>query len=169
MNILLCESHYRSRSWIQALKDNKSLYLLSVLTEEYNLFIKMGFKKTKICNLNPKHLKLHHDTTEVIKYLKKFETDYSLNLNKYILMDRTLRTKKYSLTLQYAFEVIKSEIDFLTNNKIKLIFMEATWFHGVILCKIAEKMNIPVLVPVRDKILPETFHFFYGYNREKFY
>ena len=59
MNILLCESHYRSRSWVKALKKNKNLHILSVLTEEYNLFLDIGIPKNKICNLNPKNLDLN--------------------------------------------------------------------------------------------------------------
>ena len=169
MNILLCESHYRSRSWFKALEKNKELFVLSVLTEEYNLFLKMGFPKTKICNLNPKNFKTHEDISKITFFLNKFEKDYSVNINKYILMDRTLRTKKDNIIIQYVYNIIKNEIDFLKKNKIRLIFMEATWFHELILCKIADKLKIPVLVPVRDKIISDKFYFFYGHDREKFF
>ena len=53
--------------------------------------------------------------------------DYSLNINKYILMDRTLRTKKDNVILQYVYNIIKRELEFIKKNKIQLIFMEATW------------------------------------------
>ncbi len=169
MNILLCESHYRSRSWAKALEENKNLFILSVLTEEYNLFLDNGIPKNKICNLNPKNLKLEHDISKIMTFLNDFEKDFSLNINKYILMDRTLRTKKDNVILNYVYNIIKCEIDFIKKNKIQLIFMEATWFHELILCKIAEKFKIPVLVPVRDKIISDTFYFFYGENRENFF
>ena len=67
-------------------------------------------------------------------------------------MDRTLRTKKDNVILQYVYNIIKSEIEFIKKNKIQLIFMEATWFHELILCKIADKLKIPVLVPVEIKL-----------------
>ena len=169
MNILLCESHYRSRSWVKALEKNKSLYILSVLTEEYNLFLERGIPKNKICNLNPNNLKLNQKISKIITFLNGFEKNYSLNINKYILMDRTLRTKKDNVILQYVYNIIKRELEFIKKNKIQLIFMEATWFHELILCKIADKLKIPVLVPVRDKIISDKFYFFYGENRENFF
>ena len=84
-------------------------------------------------------------------------------------MDRTLRTKKDNVILQYVYNIIKRELEFIKKNKIQLIFMEATWFHELILCKIADKLKIPVLVPVRDKIISDKFYFFYGENRENFF
>ena len=129
----------------------------------------MGIPKNRICNLNPKNLKLNQKLSNIITFLNDFEKDYSLNINKYILMDRTLRTKKDNVILQYIYNIIKSEINFLKKNKIQLIFMEATWFHELILCKIAHKLKIPVLVPVRDKIISDKFYFFYGENREHYF
>ena len=73
------------------------------------------------------------------------------------------------MILQYVYNIIKREIEFIKKNKIQLIFMEATWFHELILCKIADKLKIPVLVPVRDKIISDKFYFFYGENRENFF
>ncbi|MDC3063358.1 hypothetical protein OA253_01955 [Alphaproteobacteria bacterium] len=169
MNILLCESQYRTRSWVKALKKNKNLFILSVLTEEYKLFLDIGIPKNKICNLNHKNLNLEQKISKIKNFLNYFEKNYSLNINKYILMDRTLRTKKDNVILQYVYNIITREIDFIKKNKIQLIFMEATWFHELILCKIAEKLKIPVLVPVRDKIISNKFYFFYGENRENFF
>ena len=168
MNILLCESHYRSRSWEKSRK-TKLYIFFQFLLKNIIYSLKQVFQKSKICNLNPNNLKLNQKISKIITFLNDFEKDYSLNINKYILMDRTLRTKKDNVILQYVYNIIIREIEFIKKNKIQLIFMEATWFHELILCKIADKLKIPVLVPVRDKIISDKFYFFYGENRENFF
>ena len=122
MNFLLCESHYRSRSWVKVLIQNRDLHILSVLTEELKLHLKLGINKNKICDLNPKNLSYNKSIPKIESFLKKFEKDYSINLNQIILMDRTLRTKTNTQALHYVYFVIKKELEFLTTKKIKLIF-----------------------------------------------
>ena len=73
MNILLCESQYRTRSWVKALKKNKNLFILSVLTEEYKLFLDIGIPKNKICNLNHKNLNLEQKISKIKNFLHYFE------------------------------------------------------------------------------------------------
>lgn len=172
MNILLCESHYRSRSWIEALKNYSHLYLLSVMPEEYELHIKNYFQPNNICNLTPIAIQKYYKGINIkqkIKYLRAFEKTHKINLNYLILMDRTLRKKSYNVTIDYIYKIIKKEICFLKTNNIKLIFMEPTWFHELVLCEIAKAKNIPVFSPVRDKLLTNKFYFFESYNRSNFF
>ena len=172
MNVLLCESHYRSRSWIQSLKSYPHLYLLSIMPEEYKLHLKNHFKKSRICNLTPNAIQKNHigsNLNKKVKYLKEFENKHKINLNYIILMDRTLRKKSYNLTINYIYNVITTQIRFLNKNKINLVFMEPTWFHEIILCEIAKIKKIPVYAPVRDKLLKNKFYFFKGYNRNEFF
>lgn len=171
MNILLCESHYRSRSWIKALNTYSELYILSVMPEEYNLLIKNNFDKNKICNLNLNTSLKNIKTSfkENLNFLNNFEKQYKVDLNSIVLMDRTLRTKSYKVVIKYMFEIINREIHFLEKNNIKLIFMEPTWFHEIVLCKIAKFKCIPVYAPVRDKLMDNKFYFFKGYSRNMFF
>ena len=94
MNILLCESHYRSRSWVKALEKNKNLHILSVLTEEYNLFLDIGIPKNKICLQLIQNLKKPITSTsanftgkKVPKYFEQIDKDlldlvnYSINFD----------------------------------------------------------------------------------------
>ncbi len=55
--IVLVESHYRTRSWFLALKDIGLTHIISVMPEEYKLFIKNGFKKKiyVICTFHKKN------------------------------------------------------------------------------------------------------------------
>ena len=172
MNVLLCESHYRSRSWITALENYNNLYLLSVMPEEYKIYLKKCFDKEKICNLTPlaiKHSFQGVNFKKKLDYLKKFEKEYKINLNFFVLMDRTLRNKSYAVTIDYIYKIIKKEINFLDKKNIQLIFMEPTWFHELILCKIAKAKKIPVFAPVRDKLLTDKFYFFTGFERSNFF
>ena len=172
MNVLLCESHYRSRSWIAALKNYNNLYLLSVMPEEYKIHIEKSFAKKKICNLTPLAIQQSFKSVSFkkkIDYLKKFEKKYKISLNFLVLMDRTLRNKPYTLTIDYIYKIINKEINFLVKKNIQLIFMEPTWFHELILCEIAKVKNIPVFSPVRDKLLTDKFYFFTGYERNDFF
>lgn len=172
MNVLLCESHYRSRSWITALENYNKLYLLSVMPEEYKIYLKKSFVKEKICNLTPFAIKnsfKNVDFKKKINYLKTFEKKYKINLNFLVLMDRTLRNKPYTVTIDYIYKIINKEINFLDKKNIQLIFMEPTWFHELILCEIAKVKKIPVFSPVRDKLLIDKFYFFTGYERNNFF
>ena len=73
-------------------------------------------------------------------------------------MDRTLRTKKDNVILQYVYNIIKCELEFIKLNKIQLIFMDLLGFHELILCKIADKLKIPLF---SVKIISDKFYFFY--------
>ena len=52
MNILLMESHFRSRSWFKALKGLGDIYIVSVLGEEQRLFLSSGINESHILNLH---------------------------------------------------------------------------------------------------------------------
>ena len=76
MNVLLFESHYRSRSWFLALKEVSKLHIVSVLKEERQLFLKQGIVESKILNLaNFDSDAINLDSA--IDYIKNYEKKYT--------------------------------------------------------------------------------------------
>ena len=72
INVLLFESHYRSRSWFLALKELSNLHIVSVLKEERQLFLEQGVVKNRVLNL------ANFDSDEIsldtaIKYITAYE------------------------------------------------------------------------------------------------
>ena len=53
--------------------------------------------------------------------------------------------------------------------KPKVIFIEPTWTHEILICKFAKKYNVPLVAPVKDKLLPNRFLAFKDENHLEFY
>lgn len=164
-SIVLVESHYRSRSWFLALNKIGLTHIISVMPEELRLFIKQGFPKKNILNLYFKYEDKYIENTS-IDYYEKF---LNIKLNAIICMDRTLR-KKNSLYIKAYLSFLLIKIDsFFKKIKPKIIFIEPTWTHEILICKFAQKYNAHIVSPVKDKLLPNRFMAFKDENHLKFY
>lgn len=165
MNILLMESHFRSRSWFQALKELGDLYIVSMLGEEQRLFLSSGVRKSHILNLhNPDVGQMDYYVSR--DYLVDAEKRYCFMANEVILSDRTLRLKDHYYVTKYLAYIINKIETFLRSNNIEIVFIEPTWAHEILTCKICEKIGIPVWAPVKSKLVPDKFFFFSGYKNE---
>jgi len=165
INVLLVESGYRSRSWFKALQGLTPLYVLSVMKGERDIFMNSGICENNILNLhNPNLSKIDYIDSHI--YLNLAEKKYDFLANQLVLSDRTLRLKEASYVTKYLAYVIFNIENFLCRNNIKLVFIEPTWAHELLTCIICEKLQIPVLAPVKSKLMPNKFFFFYGYKNE---
>jgi hypothetical protein len=168
MNVLILESHYRSRTWFDAISDIDNLYIISVVLEEKRLFLKKGFSEDRILDLNNPNLDGYNYKDCLLK-LSNYEVKFKFNINKIILTDRTLRVKNYQYVAKYVCFLIDKSLDFIKCNNINITFLEPTWTHEIIICKLMEYYNIPVFAPAKDKILPNRFFFFHGYLNKDFF
>lgn len=165
MNILLMESHFRSRSWFQALKGLGDLYIVSMLGEEQRLFLSSGVRESHILNLhNPDVDQMDYYVSR--DYLVDAEKRYCFMANEVIFSDRTLRLKDHYYVTKYLAYIIDKIETFLRSNNIGIVFIEPTWTHEILTCKICEKIGIPVWAPVKSKLVPDKFFFFSGYKNE---
>ena len=164
MKILLVESHYRSRSWFAAIKEIDDLFILSVLPEEKKLFLNGGISKERILDLHNPNLE-NIDFNDAADYLKTIEKKMTFSYSEIVSMDRTMRLKDYQYIVKYLYYITTYTIDFINQHKISIVFLEPTWSHEIILCKICEFMSIPTLAPVTDKVLANHFFLFHGYLR----
>ena len=57
----------------------------------------------------------------------------------------------------------------LLSIKPKIIFIEPTWTHEILICKFAKKYKVSIVAPVKDKLLPDRFLAFKDENHLKFY
>ena len=165
-NVLLFESHYRSRSWFLALKEISNLYIVSVLKEERKLFLSHGIPEQKILNLsnfNSKNISLK----VALKYLKKYEDKYNSSFMNYVLMDRTLRGFDFEYVIKYLYFIHFSIFNFIKKNSIDVIFIEPTWTHELIAYDIALELNVKYFAPVREKIKGTSFYFFKSILRDE--
>jgi len=165
MNILLMESHYRSRSWFKALQGLGDLYIISMLGEERRLFLSSGVNEKNILNLHNPDLK-NLDYLDSRDYLVDAEKRLEFVTNEVILTDRTMRLKDHVYVTKYLAYIIDKIENFLSFNKIGVVFIEPTWTHEILTCKICEKMHIPVWAPQKSKLVPDKFFFFSGYKNE---
>jgi len=165
MNILLMESHYRSRSWFKALQGLGELYIVSMLGEERRLFLSSGIQASRVLNLHNPNVNLmdYHASRE---YVADAEKRYSFMANEVIFTDRTLRTKDHFYVTKYLAYIVEKIETFISSNKIGIVFIEPTWTHEILTCKICEKMQIPVWAPQKSKLVPDKFFFFSGYKNE---
>ena len=164
-SIVLVESHYRSRSWFLALKNIGLTHIISVIPEERNLFIKKGFNKSNILNLyfDGEIIKKNHRSAS---YYEEF---LETKMNTIVSMDRTLRRKtRFYIKNYLTFLLNKLDIFFLSV-KPKIIFIEPTWTHELLICKFAKKYNVSIVAPVKDKLLPDRFIAFKNENHFEFY
>ena len=97
VSIVLVESHYRSRSWFLALKNIGLTHIISVMPEEYKLFLQSGFKEKNILNLFYDGSFKKNDG----KPLRFYEEFLNCRFNSIIYMDRTLRNKKIEYINDY--------------------------------------------------------------------
>ena len=165
MNILLMESHYRSRSWFKALQGLGELYIVSMLGEERRLFLSSGMKESRVLNLhNPEVNEMDYRASR--DYVVGAEKRYAFMANEVILTDRTLRPKDHYYVTKYLAYIIGKIETFISSNNIGVVFIEPTWTHEILTCKICEKMGIPIWAPVKSKLLPDKFYFFSGYKNE---
>ena len=164
-SIVLVESHYRSRSWFLALKDIGLTHIISVMPEEYLLFKKSGFKENNILNLYFNKSFEKHDN-ELINYYEEF---LQTKFNSIIYMDRTLRKKKNEYIKSYLTFLLEKIDNFFQKVKPKVIFIEPTWTHEILICKFAKKYNVSLVAPVKDKLLPNRFLAFKDEKHLEFY
>jgi len=165
MKLLLVESHYRSRSWFKALDGLVDLYILSVMPEERKLFEESGVPTHKILNLHhPKFDQLPFD--RVVEGVKSLEKKYQLNVNQVILTDRTLRRRDLEHNFRYVHSIASQIINFIELNHIDAVLIEPTWTHELILTKICKALEIPVISPVKDKLLANHFFVFKDHLHE---
>ncbi len=163
--IVLVESHYRSRSWFLALKDIGLTHIISVMPEEYELFKKSGFDTINILNL-------YYNGTNRSKKNKSisfFEKFLNISMNSIIIMDRTLRRKKRNYIENYLVFLLNEIDDFFLKVKPKIVFIEPTWTHEILICKFAKKYSVSIVAPVKDKLLPDRFLAFKDENHLNFY
>lgn len=169
MNVLLVESHYRTRYWFKAMQGLANIYIVSVMPEEKRLFISEGgVPQSNILDLHNPNLEKYEFSTSA-KYLRDVEVEMGVNINEIVLMDRTLRKKQYEYIVKYCHYVIKEVVGFIKDKDPKLVFIEPTWTHELIIAKICDFFNIPVLAPVKDKILSDRIFMFYGIVRNKYF
>ena len=159
-NIVLVESHYRSRSWYLALKNSGLTHIISVMPEEYKRFVKDGFESKNILNLFfNQRIKLRTDF-EHYKDLNFFESKLNIKLNKIVNTDRTLRRKSKKYIEQYLLFLCNSIYHFFKKIKPKIIILEPTWTHELLICKFSNFFKFKIVSPVKDKILPDRLFFF---------
>lgn len=168
INILIVESHYRTRTWLQAMKNLGNIFSISVLPEEKNYFINNGVNKKNILNLHLLNI-AELDAKICADYIKKNEDIYQFKLSEIVQMDRTLRNKDYDYILRYTYCILKKITDFIKSNGINIIFIEPTWTHEIIICKISQHLKIPTWSPVSDKLIDNRFYMFRGYVRDEYY
>ena len=155
-NIVLVESHYRSRSWFLSLKKVGLQYIISVNPGEFKRFLDYGFEKNKILNLffNKKN-KIKNK-----KYFKKniyYEKLLNINFNSIINTDRTLRLKEKKYIDAYINFLNNEIYNFFKNNHPTHIIIEPTWTHELIICEFAKVFNCKIIAPWKDKLLPNIF------------
>jgi hypothetical protein len=165
MNILLMESHYRSRSWFRALIGLGELYIVSVLPGERRLFLSSGIKSGNILDLhNPQFNQVNYEQSR--DFLADAEVRYKFIANEVILSDRTLRLKSDEYVTAYLAYIIEKIEHFIDINKIGVTFIEPTWAHEILTCRICEAKGVTVWAPVKSKLLPDKFFFFHGDKNE---
>jgi hypothetical protein len=162
IKVLLVESHYRTRSWFEALVGLADIYIVSVMPEERKIFESRGVPKSKILNLHNPDLEPYEteSATSRLQYLSK---KYNLNVNEILLTDRTLRLKGGGYNLKYVYHVLSSFINFVEKYSFDAVFIEPTWTHELIISKVCERIGLPVYAPVKDKLLPNRFFVFNGH------
>jgi hypothetical protein len=163
--IVLVESHYRSRSWFLALKNIGLSHIISVMPEEYKLFKDLNFPEDNILNL------FYNSQKDIVeaKTLSFYENFLNIRLNSIVFMDRTLRKKKRKYIEGYLIFLTNHIDRFFIEIQPKVIFIEPTWTHEILICKFAKKYNIPIVAPVKDKLLPDRFLAFKDENHLIFY
>jgi len=161
MNILIVESHYRTRSWYQAMQGLGNLFILSTMPEEKDLFIKSGQSEERILDIHHPKIQSGDSTLERLD-LRKIELNKGIKFNEIISSDRTLRKKDKDYINKYILFIYRKINMFLSENKIDIVFLEPTWAHDILVERICFSKGIPVLSPRNDRFLKNKFIFFYG-------
>ena len=164
-SIVLVESHYRSRSWFLALRNIGLTHIISVMPEEFKLFKKSGYTDHNILNLYNDNI-INEISNKSISYYEEF---LDIKLNSIIYMDRTLRKKNNEYINNYLIFLLNKIDNFFKSVKPKIIFIEPTWTHEIIICKFAKKYKVSIVAPVKDKLLPDRFLAFKDENHLEYY
>ena len=103
------------------------------------------------------------------KPLRFYEEFLNCKFNSIIFMDRTLRNKKIEYINDYLIFLLNKIDSFFKKVKPKIIFIEPTWTHEILICKFAKKYKVSIIAPVKDKLLPDRFLAFKDENHLDFY
>lgn len=163
--ILLVESHYRSRSWFRALESLGDISVVSVMPEERKLFLALGVDEKNILNLN----NFYCDdirVDEASSYLAWAEKTFGFCYAEIVQMDRTLREKPRNYILSYGCYVLREFSKFVEGKDIRLVVIEPTWVHEILIVHVCKFLGIRLLAPVKEKLLPNRFFLFRGFTRE---
>ncbi len=166
--VLLVESHYRSRPWFLALKQNISPIIFSVLPEERSFFIKNGCDKNKLFYVSSKQSQEYMDNNEIDWcLLKSFEKKTNFKIIDLINADRTLKKYNQNTTYLYAQNIINIiyKIDKIYN--IYLVITEPTFLHELLIAVYMNSRGAKVAHPRPDRFFPNKFMFFDGLRYEK--
>ena len=106
------------------------------MPEEFKLFKKQGVHENNILNL--------YYNGQVNKNFKKdiyyFEQFLGIKLNSIVFMDRTLRKKNEKYIKNYLTFILNEIESFFNKVKPKIIFIEPTWTHEILICKFAKEI-----------------------------
>jgi len=168
MNVLLVESHYRTRSWYLAMQGLADIFIISTMPEERELFISQGVPNENILNIHHPNLD-SYDTVETVQNLKKIESQFSINVSELALMDRTLRKKTPEYINRYSYYIVNKIQKFISDKNIDVTFLEPTWMHDLVVERVCFSKNIPVLCPRNDRFLKNKFIFFKGRSFDDYF
>ncbi len=166
--ILLVESHYRSRTWAAALTEIATVNIVSVMPEERKLFLTSGVSQDAILDLSKFDCN-KFDPSIAEQAVTRYERIYNFNANNVTSMDRTLRRKSVAYVKSYVYFVISSVERFIEEREIAIVFAEPTWLHEILICRVCEHLGIPLWAPVKSKLLADHFFFFKGYDNYEFF
>ncbi|MDA9114231.1 capsular biosynthesis protein, partial [Alphaproteobacteria bacterium] len=166
--VLLVESHYRSRPWFLALKPKISPIIFSVLPEERKFFIDNGCDKKKLFYVSSKCSQSYIDKNEIDwKLLKKFEEKVNVKIIDLINADRTIRNCDTNIAYLYAQNIINIiyKIDKLYG--VYLVIIEPTFLHELLIAVYMSSCGAKVANPRPDRFLPNKVVFYEGLRFDK--
>ena len=172
MHILLCESHYRSRPWLHALRSIDAVNQLSIIyvnRGECRFFSKDHFKAELKLEDFSNFKRRSVLASETISNLNTYEYKYAIEYRRIIHGDRRLRVLPESVTLNYLFDVTSRAEAIFKRTPPRLVIMEATWAHELIVCQLAKKQGIPVYCPGPVRFVRNRIFFFKNDARENFF
>ena len=162
-DVLLVESHYRSRPWFLALKQKVMPIIFSVLPEERLFFINNGCNKNRLFYVSSKHSQKYIDETKIDwTLLKKFENKVNIKIIDLINADRTIRNYTKKTAYLYAQNIIKIIYKIEKSYKVYLVITEPTFLHELLIAVYMASCGAKVANPRPDRFFPNKLMFFEG-------
>jgi len=170
-NIIILDSHYRTKTFFEAFKDFKYKAIFINRYEKIKAIKNYNLTSDDILDLSNFKNNNNYFYSNNLSHLK-IKSLLHWNIDDIINSDRRLSKFNREYAFKYIYWVANKFYNFILEKKISknsLLFLEPTWSHELVISQISKSLGLKVIAPLKCKLFKDKFYFFEDWKNEEFY